>query len=347
MENNAFAKLNTVNNFLEDDLSRTVYLARAAYEASGRNKRYSLPFMHIIMEQSYPQLRFNNPNKNIIIYGAETSAYWGKFLAWDIKERGFKDRIKHFWDRNYRSYPDGIDGIPVLCPGEGLNRNEDQVIIASANLWHIMEMRQELVHMAISSEDVFEALDIIGPYKHQYFAHDIITFQEDEVFLDCGSLDFYTSTDFISRCDSVKKIYAFEPIASDELKEHIGKYPGLDIQLVEAAVWHEERHIEFNGQTVGRPGSLVKTVRIDDVIDPNEKVTFIKMDIEGAEQNALKGAARTIARHKPKLALSIYHKPDDMVEIPLFIKSLVPEYKLYVRQYSGTWYETILYAVLE
>lgn len=70
------------------------------------------------------------------------------------------------------------------------------------------------------------------------------------------------------------------------------------------------------------------------------------MDIEGSELEALKGAVHTIQRDKPKLAICIYHKPEDMTEIPLYIKSLVPEYKFYVRHHSNCWTDTVLYAVM-
>lgn len=85
---------------------------------------------------------------------------------------------------------------------------------------------------------------------------------------------------------------------------------------------------------------------IDEAIHPGDKVTFIKMDVEGSELESLKGAKNTILRDKPKLAICIYHKPEDMVTIPLYIKELVPEYKLYVRHHSNSWAETVLYAVL-
>lgn len=71
------------------------------------------------------------------------------------------------------------------------------------------------------------------------------------------------------------------------------------------------------------------------------------MDIENAELNALKGAVQTILRDKPKLAICIYHSNDDMLDIPEYIHSLVPEYKFYVRQHHILpWLETVLYAVL-
>jgi len=69
------------------------------------------------------------------------------------------------------------------------------------------------------------------------------------------------------------------------------------------------------------------------------------MDVEGAELESLKGAEKTIRRDRPKLAICIYHKPEDMTEIPLFIKELVPEYKLYVRMHANDGSETVLYAI--
>ncbi len=77
-----------------------------------------------------------------------------------------------------------------------------------------------------------------------------------------------------------------------------------------------------------------------------EVVTFIKMDIEGAELEALKGAKQTITRDKPDLAICIYHKDEDIVEIPKYILELNPRYELFLRHYDVTAYETILYAVM-
>ena len=90
----------------------------------------------------------------------------------------------------------------------------------------------------------------------------------------------------------------------------------------------------------------IDVVTIDETIDENDRVTFIKMDVEGAELESLKGAKHIICRDKPKLAICIYHKPEDMTEIPLYIKSLVPEYKIYVRHHCNSDGETVLYAVM-
>lgn len=67
-------------------------------------------------------------------------------------------------------------------------------------------------------------------------------------------------------------------------------------------------------------------MRLDDAVD--DRVTFIKYDLEGAEIPAIKGAEKTLRTYKPKLALSIYHNIEDLWEIPLLVKEYVPEYKL-------------------
>ena len=88
----------------------------------------------------------------------------------------------------------------------------------------------------------------------------------------------------------------------------------------------------------------VQARRLDDVL-AGRKVTFIKMDIEGSEMAALRGAERIIREQRPRLAISIYHKPEDMWEIPSYILQCHPDYKLYVRHYSISDTETVLYAI--
>ena len=77
----------------------------------------------------------------------------------------------------------------------------------------------------------------------------------------------------------------------------------------------------------------------------NDKVSFIKMDIEGAELKALEGAKETISKYKPRLAICIYHKYEDIYEIGDYILTLNPNYKLYIRHYTTCMWETVLYAV--
>lgn len=90
----------------------------------------------------------------------------------------------------------------------------------------------------------------------------------------------------------------------------------------------------------------VEATTIDTALK-DKKVTFIKMDIEGAELSALHGAEQTILKWKPILAISIYHSNTDMIEIYNYIHELIPNYKFYVRHYGIYFNETILYAVID
>ena len=100
-------------------------------------------------------------------------------------------------------------------------------------------------------------------------------------------------------------------------------------------------HLSSNG------GVLVETISIDDFIDTNEvsKIDFIKMDIEGSEANAIKGAANSIRRFKPKLAISAYHKIDDLLTLPSLIRRIEPSYEFFLEHYTVHQEETVLYAV--
>jgi len=69
------------------------------------------------------------------------------------------------------------------------------------------------------------------------------------------------------------------------------------------------------------------------------------MDIEGSELEALKGAEETIKKYHPVLAISAYHKPEDIVELPAYIRSIDPEYKFYLRSYHLEFTEIVLYAI--
>jgi hypothetical protein len=91
-------------------------------------------------------------------------------------------------------------------------------------------------------------------------------------------------------------------------------------------------------------GVEVRCAPLDEVLEGVD-VTFLKMDIEGAEPDALAGAAKLIARCRPVLAICVYHRQDHLWTIPLWIKRLVPEYRLYLRPHHEECWDLVCYAV--
>lgn len=191
----------------------------------------------------------------------------------------------------------------------------------------------------------------------EYFLTDIFQFMEQEVYVDAGVFDGDSILKFIEVMNgSYKKIYGFEADAYnfEAAVKNLSGF-GEKIKLYNKALWNKnelgnflvgEKESSKVSETIEEMKNSVEVefCRLDDMIGA-EKVTFLKMDIEGAELEALEGAKELIKRDKPKLAICIYHKPNDLWKIPLYIHELVPDYKLYIRHHSYHYCDTVLYAV--
>ena len=82
-----------------------------------------------------------------------------------------------------------------------------------------------------------------------------------------------------------------------------------------------------------------------DSIFPSQHIDFIKLDIEGSEADALRGAANLLQRCRPVISMALYHRPGDMWELPLLVNQLVDDYKFYIRQHDNNSFEAVFYAV--
>lgn len=187
--------------------------------------------------------------------------------------------------------------------------------------------------------------------NNQYFSEDIIELGNNEVFVDCGAYQGDTAREFIRQTEnnnvSYKKIISFEP---DPYNYRILKGKGFNNhECINLGTSDHEDIIRFteNGScSCFDPNGDIKVGinKIDNVIE--EDVTFIKMDVEGMELASLKGAEQTIKRCKPKLAICIYHKSEDLWEIHNYLKSIVPEYRFYIRAHEPFSLELVLYAII-
>ena len=191
----------------------------------------------------------------------------------------------------------------------------------------------------------------------QYFCENIIHLQDGEVFIDGGA---YTG-DTIERLlkiahkqgVEVADIIAFEPSDYNYniLTRKWGKKKNVTVIKKGLSDKEDRKNFMNRGSSSGlisesnSEGTIIQVTNIDSV-EKCKNATFIKMDIEGAEMNALYGAKETILRNHPKLAICIYHSEEDMIQIAKYIHSLVPKYKLYIRHHTRREHETVLYAVI-
>lgn len=189
----------------------------------------------------------------------------------------------------------------------------------------------------------------------QYFCKDLVYLSEHEIFVDGGAYVGDTLHIFLEKCNyNFDKAYLFElnQRICNDLKKNINKYDNSirdKIVVYNRALAENENEIFYNdndeGSKIHNKGNQKgTTVSIDSVLNGQE-VTFIKMDIEGAELMAIKGAEYTIKKYQPKLAICLYHNPEDLWEIPIFIKKLVPNYKIYIRHHTDLLNETVCYAI--
>ncbi len=169
-------------------------------------------------------------------------------------------------------------------------------------------------------------------------------------FVDGGAYNGDTFIELSKKVD-VTTAYLFEPDPENyhALVNAIRFSPRPPICLPLALA---EQHgiLSFNGGS-GESGSIsehgtvhIAAAALDEIL-PGQSIDFIKLDVEGAEIQALRGAERLIRRSRPILAISLYHQPQDIWEIPEYLANLCQNYRFYIRQYYYNSFDSVLYAV--
>lgn len=183
-------------------------------------------------------------------------------------------------------------------------------------------------------------------YKH-YFDLDLLPFCKNEVFVDVGAYTGDTVLDYIASYGmSYNKIYCYEITESMVLymKNNFSNLPNVEIRNLAVAERVGKLYLDANSTSTS--ANRVKEAGVDAVNavsldeDIKEKISMIKMDIEGGEISAIKGAKEHIKNDLPKLFISVYHSNDDIITIPKLIRSYTDKYDFYLRYYGGNLYAT-------
>ena len=182
----------------------------------------------------------------------------------------------------------------------------------------------------------------------QYFDKELIPKIDNITFVDGGGYVGDTCEEVIKNFPDFKKIYLIEPIAENIriAKRELGHLK--NIEFLTCGVSDKKATLYFNEEKsfssiYGNGTQSVDVDTIDNLV--KEKVDYIKLDIEGAEQDAIDGSKDTIKTHKPILAVCIYHKAEDWYKIPKKILSIHNDYKVYIRHYMEGIFETVMYFI--
>lgn len=240
------------------------------------------------------------------------------------------------------------------CPVEILTREEaaekyhDAVYVIPYSAY-ASKIERELRSLKIGS--ILNLKILCESQSKQYM--DVIPFSDNEVFIDGGCFDLSTVTAF-RKASPGCKVYSFEPDKYNyaSCKEKAEKLSLTNCVTIEnSGLWSDTETLHFNatsdaGSRITESGeSKIEVTSLDEYFaDKNALPTFIKMDIEGSEFRALEGAKNIIRKNKPRLAICVYHKPEDILSLPGYILELNDTYRFALRHYSLHATETVLYA---
>lgn len=251
----------------------------------------------------------------------------------------------------------------VFTPSSGIDlphhlRDEIPNIKACEALLHDDASRRELIQQI--SWRYWLDYDLLSPGlppRDTYFPLDLITPLAQEVFVDCGSFDGDSIRSFVGHWNGqFRHAFAFEPDPAN--REALGntlRSLGIEdrVSTMPFAVGDYDGPASFtctssaSSHLDNEAAQATVECRKLDSIDWSVAPTFIKMDIESAEPLALRGAKELLNRCKPILAVCTYHRSAHLWEIPKLIRSLAPDYRIFLRRYAEECWEGVCYAIPE
>jgi FkbM family methyltransferase len=332
-----------------DALSLRVFDARAACGGDVRRKAFpgTLEFTSLNNATKARLLKFveeaKKPGREKYVYGAGV---------------GCKSVLERESARMLAFLPNGIIdnnvtgeryGLPVISFGQFIAGHKDALVLNSVGPPAGDAIHRQCLDVGVEVVSLFE-LDMSW---NQYFdlPGELELIGAGEVFVHAGCYNGDTQKSYVNWFgQTYAKMITFEPSAQ-QIPVCKEKLAGLrDVEIVQAGLSDHCGKVRFDLDIPGRSfisrsgGEEIEVVSLDNYMG-ERKVTFIALDVEGEELAALRGAERIIREQTLKLAISCYHKPEDIWELPLLIKEYNPNYRLYMRHYHLLdMAETVLYA---
>jgi FkbM family methyltransferase len=253
-----------------------------------------------------------------------------------------------FW-----KYPEAfLPHYPVDLPHK-VHQQADEVLRAS-HLWSDDASRIE--YLAQVRWRLTGDFGLPSPVQHTtYFPLKLCPLTDNEVFIDCGAYDGDSIRSFLDQpINTFQKVYGFEPDPANfsKLEQDVSMRPEREsITLQCAAVGAHNGTVTFSGDgneasSVGKGDIVVNCVTLDEALSGTAP-TYVKMDIEGAELDALNGARGTIQKHFPVLAICSYHVQNHLWKIPLLIQSIRSNYRFFLHPHLLEGWDLVCYAIPE
>lgn len=353
MARNVYAHLN-------DEISKKIFEAKIMYASTG-----DVGYITGI-ESKYRNLNSDmqvyveklKKGSHCLIYGAGVA---GHYLAGRFKRFGVV--VDAFIDPDESKGPvDEQTGIKVITEkdlAENKSLYGDKTFVISYSKKPAAdEARKRLIEeIGINEKNICSGVFDWRNNQGQYF--DYFEAKENEVFVDCGCFDGATCFNFAGWCGhkGFEHIYSFEADPKNYEKSKAALEPLGKCELFPYGTADEHKKVYFSSDAFETSCIIskeeaekrnfegvdeIETVALDEVL-AGKRITFIKMDIEGAEYEALIGARKLIMENRPRMAISVYHKFEDFVTLANLVLEMHPDYRIAFRHYGFDELETIMY----
>ena len=342
--------MRTIYSKLNDDLSKQIYLCRFNYSISEDDRHIDkLVDISVRTSNLWRKLRADSElinGEKLVLFG---NGIWGDTIFNEFRHLNWECIIDNSPTAEEKN------GIPIV-QADAFFTHYEKVRIVISSYKNRREMVEQCIKAGVREADIIDVSSVIYELTEGriYFDNTVPMRLNDGVFVDGGCFDGSDTKRFLEHHQGTALCFEPDERNIDRIREKLSDCEKGRYRIIPKGLWSESGRLSFLSD--GNVGSHVDItaqgaekveVGTIDAEVGKSKVSMIKMDIEGAELEALKGAQNIIRKDRPVLAISVYHKPEDIVEIPKYILSLHDGYRLFMRHYSFSWYDTVLYAVPE